>query len=130
MSNANDIEFASLAQEMILEFGINVGWAQSSATTWSVGDSQPATGSSSVDATVLMSPMVFEKRSLGNFNMRQDGDSVAYVEPPKLLSSGTLFDPKPGAKLTFPGGISVALVAVNRIFSGEDAAIYELLLRG
>jgi len=129
MSNANDVEFAAIAEELIYEFGLTTTWSRPKGTTWSVSDSEESATQDGDGISVFMTPRLSDKRSLDKFQNRIDGDSVGYVEPKRLSDSGSLFIPEPGMLVTFPGGEVVTIVAFNRIYSGEDAAVFMLLLR-
>lgn len=128
MSNANDAEFAQIAEELIYEFGVTVVWSPPKGTSWSIGGSSDES-SGGTGSGVFMTPRLNDDRSLSKFQNRIDGDSIAFVEPRRLLSSGVRFEPEPGMVLSFPGDSKSSIVAFDRIYSGEDVAVYMLYLR-
>ena len=127
----NDAEFAQLATELMAEFGVTALWSQERGSgSWDLADGGSGSGRTDVaSASVTISSPVDEKRVLDRFVDAQQGDFVAYAKPSDLADGAGQFTPEPGAVCVFPSGQAGVLIEYNRIVSGNEVAVYEMMFR-
>lgn len=126
----NDAEFAALAIEMIEEFGVSATWKQSGSTApVDFTDGGELQGGTNVNQPVSISPPLNDDRLLKRFSIKEGGHAVAYARPSEFVVASVATRITPGATFAFPHGDTYTYVTHNRLVSGEEVAMYELLLK-